>query len=231
MTNPKVEIQYLSPDALRKAQARALDLFRKDNRLCLAADKALKDSEVSAKELGEAFLKVKRGCKHGEFKSWFKRFEASANRVNYCMRVAEGKVGKPVKPNPLRDKTKTFTIELKHLYRFARDGDKENGEKLMVWMYRDLQTFWKENYTEPIVDLDAYREKVDEKVYELRLKKKRCTENGKRKVEREIKKLREALAAAERRADPENPTWTIDDDPPPDAIKSAAAAAGGTFTK
>lgn len=230
MKKAKVESQYLSAGALKEAQARALDLFLKDNKLFAAANKAMKESEVSAKELGEAFLKVKSGCRHGEFQSWFKRFRASANRVNYCMRVAQRKVGKPVRPNPLRDTTRTFAKELKNLYRFAREGERENGEKLMVWLYQDLQTFWKENFAEPVVDLEAYRETVNAKVYELRLKKKRCKDEAKKKeVQREIQKLHEALAETERRADPENHFITIEA-PPPDATMAATAAAGGTFS-
>jgi hypothetical protein len=225
----KVEIQYLSPGALKKAQDRALQLFVADSKLFLAADKANKEAEVSAKELGQAFLKVRSGCKHGEFKKWFKRFRSSANRVNYCMRVAQGKVGKPSKPNPLRDATENFAHELKHLYGFARNGQKNEGEKQMVWMYQDLLAFWKDNYAEPL-DVENYREEVAAKVYDLRLKKKRCTNvDAKKEIEREIKKMKVALAEAEHRADPATSVWNVDD-PPPDAI-AAAAAAAGAFAK
>jgi hypothetical protein len=230
MAKAKVEIQYLSERELKKAQHRAMELFQKDYKLVHAADKAKKEADVSAKELGEAFLKVKNGCKHGEFKEWFKRFQFSANRVNYCMRVAQGKVGKPAKPNPLKDATKNFTHDLKDLYSYARLGEKENGEKQMVLMYQDLLTFWKENFVKP-VDVEDYREEVAAKVYDLRLKKKHCKNiDARKEVDREIAKLQHALEEAEYRADPENHFITVND-PPPDAFAAAAAAAGGTFAK
>jgi hypothetical protein len=238
MAKAKVENQFLSPTELTKAQQRAYDLFMQDRKLCIASDvekarheAAYKKTEVSAKELGKAFLKVKQGCRHGDFKKWFSKFRASANRVNYCMRVAQGKVGKTLKPNPLGDATKNFAHGLKNLYKFARAGEKENGEKLMVRMYESLQTFWKGSFVEP-EGVEVVEERVNARIYELRLEKKRRIKAGldTKKIDRQIKDEQQILAEAEYHADPDNHFVTVID-PSEGAMAAAAAAAAGAYTE
>lgn len=50
---------------------------------------------VSSKELGEALIKVRDACEaHGDFTKWMRAHKVDRNRVNYCVRLIEGKVAK-----------------------------------------------------------------------------------------------------------------------------------------
>ena len=59
---------------------------------CAALTLCEKDA-VSSKELGAALIKVRDACAaHGDFTKWMRAHKVDRNRVNYCVRLIEGKV-------------------------------------------------------------------------------------------------------------------------------------------
>lgn len=100
-----------------------------------------KADEKSAKELGEALIKVQKALRsidYGNFGRWLKKHKIPQNRASYCMRVAENKVGGK-KPKNYQfdptDNTRQFTVpekvglEITYLARF------ENTTRLRVVQY------------------------------------------------------------------------------------------------
>jgi hypothetical protein len=59
---------------------------------CAALTLCEKD-KVNSKELGAALIKVRDACAaHGDFTKWMRAHKVDRNRVNYCVRLIEGKV-------------------------------------------------------------------------------------------------------------------------------------------
>src|SRR5579863_8559790 len=98
------EIQTLK-DAAYTAFVADSKAYEKENRDHAAAEK-------TAVECGRAFLKVMENLKRGEFTKWFKRYDASRNRINYCIRVARIADGLPCKAtNPPAYKAKMSELQ------------------------------------------------------------------------------------------------------------------------
>ncbi|HYM76138.1 MAG TPA: hypothetical protein VE377_09195 [Candidatus Dormibacteraeota bacterium] len=171
--------------SLQELQDRAIKLFREDNRALSAATKAREDAtknlataqkEIeaaekayvlaetgpSAKELGEAFIAVREACKAmgAEGKkagaAFMRRFESSRNRIFYCIRVAEHKVGKEAraakaaevaKKKPHLKVINTVAKDLNILVRYAARFDRKNGDKLLEIIIADIRKMYEETFT------------------------------------------------------------------------------------
>jgi hypothetical protein len=85
----QVEIQHVeSGSELAQNQEAALKLW--------AIDKdAFARSQMTARELGEALSKVKKGMLYGQYTNWLKENGIDRNRANYCTRLVAPKKDEP----------------------------------------------------------------------------------------------------------------------------------------
>jgi hypothetical protein len=107
-------------------EARALELYARD--------------QDSALELGKALISVRDALKdiHGAFTAWYRDHELDENRVHYCIRKVEGKIAPPKK----RDVTTIETPEPdfvlnKYNLAVARFAPKVNGKYYQACVHVD----------------------------------------------------------------------------------------------
>jgi hypothetical protein len=95
---------------------------------------------VSSRELGAALIKVRDACAaHGDFTKWMQAHKVDRNRVNYCVRLVEGKVTKA------KGRSALPTTESVHRSSSADAQHRESGSRsnppLPQWVAEQLIAF------------------------------------------------------------------------------------------